>query len=190
MHPRLRQDVETHYTGDEDINTVIPRAKRLDSIHRSTKAYGKERYDKEPKESTYKKAEHKPKKRFNHGGNSAKKKEQRKKGAGFTCGGEGHMAKDCPSKKDNGKAKVKQEAPSNLATELCEYDEVYIKHWNSRAMRLEKPLALPQSRHSIYLRVLCSLMERKQRSWLIQVRLEQTLLLLPLSLPTVYHAWN
>ena len=36
------------------------------------------------------------------------------------------MAKDCPSKKDRGKAKVKKEASSNLATELCEYDEVYI----------------------------------------------------------------
>ena len=36
------------------------------------------------------------------------------------------MAKDCPSKKDKGKAKVKKEASSNLATELCEYDEVYI----------------------------------------------------------------
>jgi len=36
------------------------------------------------------------------------------------------MAKDCPSKKDKGKAKVKKQASSNLATELCEYDEVYI----------------------------------------------------------------
>jgi len=36
------------------------------------------------------------------------------------------MAMDCPSKKDKGKAKVKKEASSNLATELCEYDEVYI----------------------------------------------------------------
>jgi len=36
------------------------------------------------------------------------------------------MAKDCPSKKDKGKAKIKKEASSNLATELCEYDEVYI----------------------------------------------------------------
>jgi len=39
MHPRLRQDVETQYTGDEDINTVISMAERLDSIHRSTGAY-------------------------------------------------------------------------------------------------------------------------------------------------------
>jgi len=35
------------------------------------------------------------------------------------------MAKDCP-RKDKGKAKVKKEASSNLATELCEYDEVNI----------------------------------------------------------------
>jgi len=36
------------------------------------------------------------------------------------------MAKDCPSKKDKGKEKVKKLASSNLATELCQYDEVYI----------------------------------------------------------------
>jgi len=126
MHPRLRQDVETQYTGDNNINTVIAMAERLDSIHRSTGGYGKELYDKQPKELTNKKTEYKPKKKFNNDGNSTKKKEQGKKGACFTCGGEGHMAKDCPSKKDKGKAKVKKEASSNLATELSEYDEVYI----------------------------------------------------------------
>jgi len=76
MHPSLRQDVETQYTGDKDINTVIAMAERLDSIHRSAGAYGKERYDKQPKESTHKKTKHKPKKKFNNNGNSAKKKEQ------------------------------------------------------------------------------------------------------------------
>jgi len=126
MHPRLRQDVETQYTGDEDINSIIAMAERQESIHRSTGAYGNERYDKKPQESTKKKTEHKPKKKFNNDGNTAKKKEQRKKRACFTCGGEGHMAKDGPSKKDKGKAKVKKEASSNPATELCEYDEVYI----------------------------------------------------------------
>jgi len=33
MHPRLQQDVETQYTGDEDINTIIAMAERLDSIN-------------------------------------------------------------------------------------------------------------------------------------------------------------
>ena len=51
MHPRLRHDVEIQYTGDEDINTVIAMAERLDSIHRSTGAYGKERHDRQTKES-------------------------------------------------------------------------------------------------------------------------------------------
>jgi len=36
------------------------------------------------------------------------------------------MTKDCPSKKDKAKAKVKKEVTSNVATELSEYDEVYI----------------------------------------------------------------
>jgi len=126
MHARLWQAVETQHTGDEDINTVIAIAERLDSIHRSTGAYGKEWYDKQPKEPTKKKTEHKPKKKFNNDGNSAKKKEQRETGACFTCGGEGHMAKDCPRKKDKGKANVKKEASSNLLTEPCEHDEVYI----------------------------------------------------------------
>jgi len=129
MHPRLWQDVETQYTGDEDINTVIAMAERLghlDSIHQSTGAYSKERYDKQPKESTHKKTQHKPKKKFNNDSNSAKKKEQRKKGACFTCSGEGHMAKDCPSKKDKGKVKVEKEATFNVATGLNKYDEVYI----------------------------------------------------------------
>jgi len=141
MHPRLRQDVETQYTGDEDINTVIAMAERLDSIHRSTGAYGKDRYDKQPKEPTNKKTDHKPKKKFHNDGNFAKKKEQRKKGACFTCGGEGHMAKDCPSKKDKGKAKVKKEASSNLATELREYDEVYIN-----ALEIESYVATKTTR--------------------------------------------
>ena len=41
MHPRLRQDVEVQYTGEEDINTVIATAERIDSIQQSTGAYGK-----------------------------------------------------------------------------------------------------------------------------------------------------
>jgi len=101
-------------------------AARLDSIQWSTAAYGKERHEKPPKEFTHKKPEYKPKKKFNNDGNSTKTKDQRKKEVPFTCGGERHMAKDCPNKKDKGKAKVKKEVTSNLATELSGYDEVYI----------------------------------------------------------------
>jgi len=51
------------------------------------------------------------------------------------------MAKDCQSKKDKGKAKVKKEASSNLATELCDYDEVYIN-----AVEIESYVATKTSR--------------------------------------------
>jgi len=51
------------------------------------------------------------------------------------------MAKDCPSKKDKGKGKVKKEASSNLATELSEYDEVYIS-----ALELESYAATKTTR--------------------------------------------
>jgi len=78
MHPRLQQDMETQYTGGEDITTVIAMAERLDSIYRSTGVYGKEHYDKQTKDSTHKKPEHKPKKKFNHDGNSTKKKGTKK----------------------------------------------------------------------------------------------------------------
>ena len=63
---------------------------------------------------------------FNNDDNSSKKMKQRQKEAWFTCGGEGHMAKDYPNKKDKGNAKVEKKATSNVVTELSEYDEVYI----------------------------------------------------------------
>jgi len=126
MHPRLQQEVETLCIGDKDINAGISIPERLDSIHRSKEASGKEGHANQPKESAYKKPEHQPKKIFNNNGNYNKKKEPRKNGGCFTCWGGGHMAKDYRSKKDKGKAKVKKEAVSNLATEHIEYEEVYI----------------------------------------------------------------
>jgi len=42
MHPRLRLDGETRFTGDEDINTVIAMTEILDAIHWSTGAYDNE----------------------------------------------------------------------------------------------------------------------------------------------------
>ena len=51
------------------------------------------------------------------------------------------MAKDCPSKKDKRKTKVKKEASSNLATELREYDEVYIN-----ALEIESYVATKTTR--------------------------------------------
>ena len=48
MHPRLYQDVEVQYTGEEEINTVIARAERINSICQSTGVYRKEQYAKQP----------------------------------------------------------------------------------------------------------------------------------------------
>jgi len=142
MHPRLLQDVETQYTGDHDINTVIAITERLDYIPQSTGAYGKEHYDKQPKQSTHKKPVHKPEKKFKNSDNSAKKMKQRKKGTCSTCGGEGHMAKDFPNKKNQGKAKVTMEATSNIVTELSEYDEVYINTLKFESYAAAKPTRL------------------------------------------------
>ena len=126
MHPRLRQDVEVQYTGEEDINTVIATAERIDSIHRSTGAYGKTQYDKPPS-NTVRKQEPKPKKQFNIKSKANTTKEPKKRTC-FIRGGEGHMARNCPSKNEKGKGKAppKKEAASNLAEQHSEYDEVYI----------------------------------------------------------------
>src|ERR1700712_3266075 len=107
MHHRLRQDVEAQYTGDEDINTVIAMAERLDSIHRSTGTYGRDKFEKQGSHPSYKKQEQdkKPKKKFKNPNTSNNKKERKEKGACFTYGGKGQMARDCPSKNDKGKVK-------------------------------------------------------------------------------------
>ena len=64
-------------------------AERIDSIHRSTGAYGKDNYGKQA--NTTKKQEQKPKKQFNIKAKNAANKEQKKKTC-FTCGGEGHIS--------------------------------------------------------------------------------------------------
>jgi len=56
---------------------------------------------------------------------------------------------------------------------------------NSRVIQDQKPLAPLQSRHTMHLRELCSLRERKRKSGLIEVRLEQTLL----RPPFCYYPW-
>jgi len=80
------------------------------------------------------------------------------------------MAKDCPSKKDKGNAKVKKEATSNVATERSEYDEVYINTMEFESDVAGKRTRPQQSRHTTHLKALCSLMEKKQKSCLIQER--------------------
>ena len=62
MHPRLRQDAEVQYHGKEDINEVIAMAERIELIHRSTRAYGKDSYSKQMNTT---KQEQKSKKQFN-----------------------------------------------------------------------------------------------------------------------------
>ena len=103
MHPRLRQDPEVQYDGKTDVNEVIAIAERIDSIHRSTGAYGTDNYGK-PNNST-KKQEQKPKKQFNIKAKNVANKDQKKKTC-FTGGGEGHMSRNCPSKNDKGKGKA------------------------------------------------------------------------------------
>ena len=122
MHPRLRQDVEVQYTREEDINTVIAMAERIDPIHPSTGAYGKAQPS-----NNFKKQERKPKKQFNikTKNNTTKKSMKR---TCFTCGGEGHMGRNCPNKNDKGKGKAlsTKEVTSNLVEQHSEYEEVYI----------------------------------------------------------------
>ena len=83
-------------------------------------------YDKPPN-NTARKQEPKPKKQFNVKSKANTTKEPKKR-TYFTCGSEGHMARNCPSKNDKGKGKAppKKEAASNLAEQHSEYDEVYI----------------------------------------------------------------
>ena len=75
MHSRLRQDAEVQYDRKTDINEVIAMAERIDSIHRSTEAYGKDSYSKQA--NTSKKQEQKPKKQFNIKGKNAPSKDQK-----------------------------------------------------------------------------------------------------------------
>ena len=114
MHSRLRQDAEVQYDGKDDINEVIAMAERMDYIHRSTGAYRNYNYNKQANNT--KKQEQKPKKQFNIKAKNVANKDQKKKTC-FTCGGEGHMSRGCPSKNDKGKGKApaKKEVTSNLA---------------------------------------------------------------------------
>src|ERR1700712_1397985 len=77
MHHRLWQDVEAQYIGDEDINTVITMAERLDSIYRNTGTYGRNKFEKQGKDSSYKKPEQnkKLKQKFNNSNIFNNKKE-------------------------------------------------------------------------------------------------------------------
>ena len=126
IHPRLRQDVEVQYTGEEDRNTVIATAERIDSIHRSTGAYGKKQYDK-PLNNTAKNQEPMTKKQFNIKSKANTTNKPMKRTC-FTCGGEGPRARNCPSKDDKGKVKAppKKEVGSNLTEQDSEYDRLYI----------------------------------------------------------------
>jgi len=90
MHRQSRQHVENQYTADKYIYSVIATAERPDSIHRSTGAYSQECYGKQPKESTHKKLQHKPKKKLNNDGNLAKKMEERKAQCNPLLGGGGN----------------------------------------------------------------------------------------------------
>ena len=123
MPPRLCYDVEIQYTGEEEINTVIDIVDTIDTIHRSSRVYGKP----QPNNlNTAKQQEAKPKKQFNIKPNNKTTKELKKQ-TWFPCGGDRYMARNCPSQNDKGKGKtnVKKGETSKLVEQLSEYKEVY-----------------------------------------------------------------
>jgi len=129
MHPKLRQQAELIYDEDDTFKQLIKDVERIDAVLRDTGVYKDEKRD-------YPSNSSKPKDRHKSKGKTAKgykKQDRDDRKAGptcYSCGGKGHMSKECPSKKDDKKGKgkmIKKEARSNnVEYEQDSMHEVYI----------------------------------------------------------------
>jgi hypothetical protein len=124
----LRRQVEIQWAATDDLDEIIEAAERIDAVLRETGAY-KEYRSKNDSTEKEPKGKHQKSKPKSFKPDKGKGKEPPKTGPTcYSCGGKGHMSKECPSKKDDskGKKKVKKETSSNYVEHEQGMDEVYI----------------------------------------------------------------
>ena len=128
-HPKLRQQAELVDQEDDTFKQLLRDVERIDAVLRDTGVYKNEKRD-------YCSSSSKPKERHKSKVKSAKgykKQDRDDRKAGqtcYSCGGKGHMSKECPSKKDDKKGKgkaIKMVARlNNFEYEQDSMDKVYI----------------------------------------------------------------